>query len=251
MTRRIEIGIFGLGAFGRLMATTLSPYFRILVCDPAPGAQKYARRHNMEVVDTARCAAADYVILAVPVQMMAQVADRIAPLLHAGTTVIDVASVKLSVARMLVERLPAHVDILCTHPLFGPQSARHGVAGHRIALCPVRCRRVRRIEQFLTGTLELQVVRTTPETHDQDMAVVQGLTHLIARALREMGPLPTNLTTKSFALIAQAVDQVGRDSQQLFDAIEHENPFAAPVRERFLDAVARVGRKAAETKDGE
>lgn len=51
------------------------------------------------------------------------------------------------------------------------------------------------------------MVWTTPEVRNHDMAVVQGLTHLIAPVLREMGPLPLALTTPSFSLIAQAAEQ--------------------------------------------
>ncbi|KQS95545.1 hypothetical protein ASG50_24910 [Rhizobium sp. Leaf386] len=91
--------------------------------------------------------------------------------------------------------------------------------------------------------MKLQVVWTTPEVHDHDMAVVQGLTHLIARVPREMGPLPSALTTPRFSLIAQAAEQVGGDSEQLFQAIEHENRFAASIRDKFLAPAQRIATK--------
>ena len=45
---------------------------------------------------------------------------------------------------IMLRGLPPHVAILATHPLFGPQSARGGIRGLKIAVCPVRCRRVAR-----------------------------------------------------------------------------------------------------------
>ena len=75
---------------------------------------------------------------------------------------------------------------------------------------------------------------TTPEEHDREAAMVQGLTHLIAKALVQMEPLPTRMTTRSFDLIAAAVDMVRHDAPAVFEAIERTNPYAADVRRRFF-----------------
>ena len=69
----------------------------------------------------------------------------------------------------------------------------------------------------------------------REAATVQGLTHLIARVLMAMEPLPTRMTTASFDRLMQAVDMVRHDSPAVFRAIERDNPFAAEVRERFFD----------------
>ena len=76
--------------------------------------------------------------------------------------------------------------------------------------------------------------QVTPEDHDREAAVVQGLTHLIARVLLNMEPLPTRMTTASFERLMQAVDMVRHDSPAVFRAIERDNPFAAEVRDRFF-----------------
>ena len=68
----------------------------------------------------------------------------------------------------------------------------------------------------------------------REAATVQGLTHLIARVLMAMEPLPTRMTTASFDRLMQAVDMVRHDSPAVFRAIERDNPFAAEVRERFF-----------------
>ncbi|MDP5307617.1 prephenate dehydrogenase dimerization domain-containing protein [Paracoccus spongiarum] len=48
------------------------------------------------------------------------------------------------------------------------------------------------------------MLTTTPDQHDRDMAVVQGLTHLVARALAAVGPLADRLTIASFRALAKA-----------------------------------------------
>lgn len=65
--------------------------------------------------------------------------------------------------------------------------------------------------------------------------MVQGLTHLIAKVLVEMEPLPRQMTTRSFELLMQGVEMVRYDAPEVFDAIERLNPHAQTVRRRFFD----------------
>ncbi len=80
----------------------------------------------------------------------------------------------------------------------------------------------------------------TPEDHDQEAAVVQGLMHLIAKVLIGMGPLPTRMTTKSFDLLSEAISMVQYDAPEVFEAIEKANPYAGAVRRRFFDLAATL-----------
>ena len=76
--------------------------------------------------------------------------------------------------------------------------------------------------------------QVSAEDHDREAAVVQGLTHLIAKVLLAMEPLPTRMTTVSFDRIMQAVEMVRHDSPAVFRAIERDNPYSAEVRDRFF-----------------
>ena len=69
---------------------------------------------------------------------------------------------------------------------------------------------------------------------------MQGITHLIAKVLVRMEPLPTRMTTASFDLLMQATEMVRYDAPGVFFAIERLNPFAAEVRERFFALAARA-----------
>lgn len=237
-----RLGLIGFGAFGRLTARHLSSRFDILAYDPA--ATDGAGDGTAILTDLAEAAACPVVILAVPVEVMAQTIADIAPHLRDGALVIDVGSVKVLPARLMDEGLPQGVEIVGAHPLFGPQSGRDGIAGLRIAICPVRgAKAARRTAAFCRKALELKVFLVSPEAHDREAAVVQGLTHLIARVLLDMEPLPSRMTTASFDRIMQAVEMVRHDSPAVFRAIERDNPFAAEVRDRFfaLADKARAG----------
>jgi prephenate dehydrogenase len=235
------VGIVGFGAFGALIAKHLAGHCRLLAFDPAPREAGSLPVTFCDLLEIARC---DVVVLAVPVSCMTGVIRSLRPHLKPGTVVIDVGSVKIEPVRAMLAELPDHVEIIGSHPLFGPQSAKDGVAGHRIAWCPVRgsarARSARRIAAFLRRVLKLNVIRTTPDAHDRHMAVVQGLTHLIAKVLVRMEPLPSRMTTKSFDLILQATNMVRHDAPAVYEAIERANPHAAAVRERFFALAEEV-----------
>jgi prephenate dehydrogenase len=229
-----RLGLFGAGAFGALMVRHLAPYFDIHVHDPAPHARKFARRHNVKLVSLAEAAACPIVVLGAPVPALERLAQDVAPHIRPHTLVLDVGSVKARPAEWLQAAIPPHADVICTHPLFGPQSARKGVTGLEIVVCPVRSRRSARVVRFLERALDLKVSITTPDAHDQALAAVQGLTHMIAKVLSGLEPLPRKHTTVSYDLLMQGVGLVQGDSEELFMAIERDNPYAPELRRRFF-----------------
>ncbi|MEG1451752.1 prephenate dehydrogenase [Brevundimonas sp.] len=232
MSSKPRLGLIGYGAFGKLTAQHLSAHFDVRAYDPLLAADDdYVTAVSLE--DAAAC---PVVILAVPVGVLEQTLVQIAPMLTAGALVIDVGSVKVKPAEAMLRLLPDHVRIVGTHPLFGPQSAKDGLAGLRIAVCEVRgAKDARRTAAWCRKMLALKVFNVTPEDHDREAATVQGLTHLIARVLLKMEPLPTRMTTLSFERLMQGVDMVRHDSPAVYQAIERDNPFAASVRERFFE----------------
>ncbi|MGX7705049.1 prephenate dehydrogenase/arogenate dehydrogenase family protein [Methylobacterium sp. Gmos1] len=233
------LGLIGFGAFGRLVAAHLAPFFTLCVHDPFAPAAAFAAA-GVDACGLDEAAGCPVVILATPVPTLAEVVRKVAPHLRPGALVLDVGSVKVRPAEIMRAGLPPCVDIVATHPLFGPQSARDGLRGLKIAVCPVRGDRGVEVGVFLRRALGLTVILTTPEAHDREAAAVQGLTHLIAKVLVAMEPLPTRMTTRSFDLVMQAVGMVRHDAPEVYHAIERENPYAGEVRRRFFELAARM-----------
>lgn len=223
------VGLIGFGAFGRLIFPLLAAHFgKVVVHDPSP-APGVASVMFAGLGDAAR---ADVVVLAAPVQEMRAIAHAIAPHLKEGALVLDVGSVKCLPAAALAEELPAGVSIVGTHPLFGPQSAADGVHGHKIVLCPVRGAGLGDVRSWLRS-LGLRVLVRTPEQHDREMAVAQGLTHMIGKLIADMGVVPS-ITTPSFDHLLAAARMVSSDAAAVFTAIQRDNPFVAEVQDRFF-----------------
>lgn len=247
ITSSTTVGVIGFGAFGQLIAHHVRPYVRVCAYDPAHGLQPVAEQRGVALTSLEAAARCPVVVLALPVGRMEEIVAAVAPHIQRGSLVLDVGSVKVVPAEIMKRGLPEHAEIAATHPLFGPQSARDGIAGLKIAVCPIRGRRCFRLAAFLRKQLGLNVIMTTPEDHDREAATVQGLTHLIAKVLVQMEPLPTRMTTRSFDFLAAAVDMVRHDAPEVFEAIERANPYASDVRRRFFTLASTLN---AELADG-
>lgn len=228
-----RLGLIGFGQFGQLAAGVLKDHFDVLVSDPAPEAAARALALGVGFGSIEAAAGREIVVVAVPVVSMRALFAAIAPHLAPGALVVDVGSVKVLPAQWMVELLPTHVDIVATHPLFGPQSARSGLAGQRFVVCQVRSDRHERVAEF-GRTLGLAVTIATPEEHDEEMAYVQALTHLIGRSLVNLGIPDERLATQSYQHLLELCGLIGADSFELFTAIQTQNPFAPRVVNAFV-----------------
>ncbi len=239
-SQNTSLGIVGFGAFGQLAALHLRQHFEITAYDPSLDVAKVAMQLGVRLSSLHSVSQADVILIAAPVASFEQVVSKIAVACKPGALIADVGSVKVVPSEIMRRLLPDDVDIVATHPLFGPQSAGQGIVGLKIAVCPIQGRRHARLAAFLRKAMGLTVIMTTPHDHDQEAAIVQGLTHLIAKVLLRMGPLPTRMTTKSFDLLSEAIAMVQHDAPEVFEAIEKANPYAETVRRRFFDLAANL-----------
>ncbi len=228
-----SVGLIGFGQFGQLAAQVLKSHFDVQVTDPAPTTAATARDIGVGAGSLADVASREIVIFAVPVVSMEAVFRAAAPHVQPGALAIDVGSVKMLPARWMTEILPDHIDLVATHPLFGPQSAKTGLEGLRLVVCPIRGDRHDKVAAF-GRSLGLTVTVTTPEEHDREMAYVQALTHLIGRSLVNLGIPDEQLKTASYQHLLELCALIGADTFELFTAIQTQNPFAAEVVEKFV-----------------
>ncbi len=207
----------------------------------------YPERAPLEEVCRAQA-----VLLSVPISAMQEVCGRIAPLLSEGQTVIDTCSVKSRPVEWMLEILPDGVEILGTHPLFGPDSGKEGIGGLKIAVCPIRIgsERYEEIRRFLES-LELVVVETTPADHDRQIALSQAIFHLIAQAMRRLDWGAKPISTPGPDAFYRLVKSVQRDTSQLFLDMERENPFAAECRRTFIEEILAIDRELRELRQSE
>tara|TARA_Y100000310_G_scaffold331523_1_gene405239 strand:+ start:520 stop:1248 length:729 start_codon:yes stop_codon:yes gene_type:complete len=242
----MELGIIGYGNFGQLVAEHLKKHFHVFVADKS-NKKKQAQKQKVNFVSINEAASKKIVIISVPINQFENTLKRIRSDLSPDALVFDVCSVKSKPAKLMKRILPAGVEIIATHPLFGPRSAAQGIKGLEIVLCPIRTTRINQIKKFLEK-LELKVTIMTPKEHDLQMAKVQALTHFIARSLVRIGIGQESITTKPFDHLLEVVNLVKDDSPQLFRDLQVENQFAAEIRENLIQEMIKIDQKIREKK---
>ena len=229
------LGIIGLGNFGAFMVPYLATHFDIYVHDTFD-TRLTASALQVNSTTLQKTASCDVVVFAVPVQNLESVLIAAAPFIREHALAIDVSSVKVKPVQLMKSILPPSVSIIGSHPLFGPESGKNGIEGLKIVLCDVRGEEITPIKAFCEEQLKLEVIERTPQEHDKEMAMVQGLTHFLARALVKMNLQPCEMDTLSYNRMFDIMKLVGHDSMALFKTIQNENPYTDQVREDFVNA---------------
>lgn len=231
----MSISIIGFGRFGQFMASHLKPFDEILVAGRRDMTAE-AAKIGVTAVDLKTAAEADIVILGPPMEKFEEVLKQIVPYVKPNALVLDVCSLKMHPVSLMKKLLPDNVDILATHPLFGPQSATENITDMRIALFQTRVsdERFDRIKKFCEKHLKLKTYVTTPEEHDKQMALSQALTHFIGQAVDKMGIKRVELSTKTFDDLMDIVEIIHNDSRALFENMQTMNPYAQEIREHFV-----------------
>jgi len=236
------IGIIGYGRFGRLMAGYLAEDFPVAVAsrtasgkDPGNSRLTFA---SMETVCREKI-----VVFSVPISAFVHVLQRTAPLLRPDALVVDVCSVKLQPVAWMQQILPESVSILATHPMFGPDSAADSLRDRKIVLCPVRISppHLRAVRSYLAAK-GLQIIETSPDAHDRQIAVSLALTHFIGRALSAFGAGDLAIDTEGYRRLRHILGVVEHDTWQLFEDMHTYNPHAAPIRKDFIRAMQTIDR---------
>ena len=234
------IGIFGFGRFGELTARYLAKDFPVVVRNTG-GNSEAIEALGARAADLETTASQDILILSVPISALADSITRIIPYLKSGAMVLDVSSVKVLPDQWLSELLPRSVSYLPTHPMFGPDSAADSLKDRKIVLCPGRIepKQYDCVRSYLKDK-GLDVIETTPEMHDREIAVSLALTHFIGRSLSKFGAEELRIDTEGYKRLLHILEVVENDTWQLFSDMNHYNPFAGEVRESFLDAMEEI-----------
>lgn len=229
------IGLIGFGNFGKFILPYLQKSGPVSIYDTKYNVPEFG---TLEEV-----ASRDLVVLSVPSQNLEELLIRSKDYIRADAIVADVCSVKVNPCQLMEKYLPSTAEIIGTHPLFGPQSGKDGISGMKMVLCPIRTNRINKISSYLKSSFGLNVIITSPEDHDRQMAYVQGLTHLIGMALSEMNLPLAGLATKTYEHLMDVINVVGHDSPELFYSIQKENPYSKGISDKFLEEISKLSKR--------
>jgi prephenate dehydrogenase len=79
-----------------------------------------------------------------------------------------------------MQRYLPQAQIICTHPMFGPDSTQADLKGVRVALCPLSARdEITQEIPTLWTEIGVEVICISAEAHDKDAAHSQAFTYMI------------------------------------------------------------------------
>ncbi len=234
------IGITGFGRFGKLTAKYLSQDFKVYVHTRKDCSQEI-RKAGAIPVSLEKACAQRIVILCIPISVFRDYLKKISPFLKKGTIVVDVCSVKEYPVSWMKESLNENISILATHPMFGPDSAGDSLEKRKIVLCNERIQESSydKIKSYLSSK-GLDIIETTPQEHDKQIAVSLSLTHFIGRALAEFGATDLNIDTEGYKRLLNILGVVKHDTWQLFQDMHTYNQYAKENRTRFMHAMQLI-----------
>lgn len=245
-----SLGVIGVGSFAEFFLPHLRPFFSEIRITSRSDKSEVAERLGVRNSTLEEVCAQDVIMLAMPISQIVPVLESIKDRLKAGAIVLDVCSVKVWPLEEMKRLLPEEVQILGTHPLFGPQSGKHGVKGLQIVLCPERIaeENFRELEEVFIG-MGLQVKETTAQRHDEIMAYTQAITHFFSRAAARTIPFADfEFTTPSAQRLQSIINEVKDDAQELFLDMQTKNPYAIKTRKKLLQELNQLNEELCQKK---
>ncbi|MCZ7380238.1 MAG: prephenate dehydrogenase [Candidatus Methanoperedens sp.] len=157
----------------------------------------------------------DVVMISVPINITEKTIEEIAPKMRAGSLLMDITSIKKGPIEAMIKHAPQDVEILGSHPMFGPSIP--DIRGQIVIFTPIdgRCAKWFPVIRNLYENNGAHIEIMGAAAHDKMMAVVQGLTH--------------------FAYIS-----IGAVFRELEFDVANSRRFMSPMYDIMLDLVGRI-----------
>jgi arogenate dehydrogenase (NADP+) len=297
-SRPLTIGVVGFGRFGQFIARTFAKYGTVVVTSRSDYSE-IARGMGVKYVplsdpDAFLEEGLDVIVVATSIMSFESLIQSLAPSIQKdldrraeqgegvhGPLVVDVLSVKEHARQVMLDELPAECDVLCSHPMFGPDSGKDGWKSltfvyektriNKMVLLPASSQTddteafvdqagvvhsvhedseahvegVDRMERFLSIFEEegCNMVPMSCHEHDTYAANSQFITHLMGRILGSQGLEHTPIDTSGFQSVLKLVDSTTADSFDLFYGLYKYNQNSMDTIVQLRSAMDDVVRR--------
>lgn len=182
----------------------------------------------------------DIVLVSVPIENTVEVIREVAPCMRPGSLLMDVTSIKAGPMEAMLNYAPPGVEVLGTHPMFGP--TMQTLCGQTVIFTPAEGRSGKWLpvirSLFESDGARIEILNA--DEHDEIMAVVQALTHFayigigatlkcldfdVQRSRKFMSPV--------YEIMIDFVGRILGQNPELYASIQ-KNPKAARVRQAFV-----------------
>ena len=243
--RALVIG--GLGRMGVWMSRYLDMVgYSVDVADPAVGDTPFNRVGDWE----AEVDGYDLIVVAAPLRPSNDILLRLATL-RPQCLVFDIASLKSPMREGLEALRESGCRVCSVHPMFGPDEI--GLSGRHILFVDMGNPEALREARELFAHTAAECVELSLEEHDEVMAWVLGLSHLVniafASTLAQSGeavPLLRKISSSTFNAQLDVATQVVSENPHLYYEIQQGNDKTAEVTEHFRKVLDELASAIAE-----
>ncbi|WOL15484.1 hypothetical protein Cni_G24265 [Canna indica] len=242
-TTKLKIAVIGFGNFGQFLARTFAAQGHELLAYSRTDYSATARSLGVAFFDDHHdlCEQHPDVVLLATSILSAEKVLRSIPIqrLRRSTLFVDVLSVKEFPKNLFLQLLPPDFDILCTHPMFGPESGKHGWAGLPFVYDKVRIGESEERAERCRAFLEIferegcRMVEMSCAEHDETAAEIQFLTHTIGRVLAKLDLKSTSINTKGYETLLNLVQNTCSDSYELYNGLFIYNKNSTELLEKL------------------
>jgi chorismate mutase/prephenate dehydrogenase len=245
---RHALVIGGLGHMGEWMARYLDMVgYRVDVADQVERETPFTRVDDWEAVVNDY----DLIVVAVPLRPSNYILLRLAEL-KPDCLVFDIGSLKSPMREGLDAMRESGCRVCSVHPMFGPNEI--GLSGRHILFVDVGNQQAIVEARALFAHTAADCVELSLEEHDEVMAWVLGLSHLVniafAGALAQSGekvPLLKQISSSTFNAQLNVATQVVSENPHLYFEIQQGNVNTEEVSEQFRkvldELVTAVGKQ--------
>ncbi len=227
------IAIIGAGRFGKSLALILPSIFpRVEI--------RIVRRNLLRALD------ADIIIPAVPIREFEYVIESLSPTLKQGQIVMDVCSVKIFPANIMLKHIPSYVQIIASHPMFGPGTlakTKGSVKGLKIMMDAIRVNPDS--EKYIKNAFRkggMDVVSMTSDEHDRYAAQFHFSSQFVASVLKDLQIQKTPIDTASVGVLHNFIEFVQTDTRTLLQDMYRYNPYCKKQLEQIVLSFEQLAR---------
>ncbi|KAG9446783.1 hypothetical protein H6P81_012911 [Aristolochia fimbriata] len=249
----LKIGIIGFGNFGQFIAKGLQRQGHKVLATSRSDYSDYCHQQGIEFFGNVDglCEAQPDVVLVCSSILSTEAVIRGIPFdkLKPDTIFADVLSVKQFPRNLFLEVLPPGFGIVCTHPMFGPESGKKGWADLALVFDKVRIAETSVQEQKCDAFLSIfeqegcRMVEMSCEEHDRHAAGSQFVTHTIGRILSHLELESTPINTKGYETLLHLRKNTVSDSFDLYYGLFMYNVNATEQIENLDRAFETVKQK--------
>ncbi|RLN11595.1 hypothetical protein C2845_PM09G15240 [Panicum miliaceum] len=222
----LRVGIVGFGNFGQFIAGGIQRQGHAVLAASRSDYSDYCAGCGIRFFTSvdALCEEQPDVLLICSSILSTEAVVRAIPFhkLRPDTIVADVLSVKQFPRNLLLEILPLGFGIICTHPMFGPESGKNGWGKLPFVYDKVRVAKdgdqAVKCEQFLSIFEQegCRMVEMSCAEHDRYAAGSQFITHTIGRVLSQLNLKTTPINTKGYESLLGLTHNTVSDSFDLY-----------------------------------